>query len=91
MHDELLAVYEDSDSMAVLVALYHWNPRTLEQITTDIHGSQDIIRRKLSVLTQRGFVSLFDSHYEISGLGKLFMNSLGLTKEELNQRMGKKN
>ena len=84
----LLKVYEDTDMLTVLVALFHWNPRTIEEITEDVESTIDIITKKVNSLVGMGFIETKDNKYRISCFGKLYIESLGITKDELNEQMG---
>ncbi|MBI2173081.1 MAG: hypothetical protein HYT73_02600 [Candidatus Aenigmarchaeota archaeon] len=87
MKNELLTIFDDSDSLAILIALYHWNPRTLEQVSNDVSISQDIVKKKLSVLTNIGFVETTYSKYEISSFGKVYIESMGISKEIIERQI----
>jgi len=89
VREELLTVFEDGEMLAILIALFHWNPRNAEQISKDVDVSQDIVKKKLNKLTEMGFIGTTGDQYEISEFGKIYVKSLGISKEQLNEKIGK--
>ena len=89
MRNELLEIFDDTDSLAILIALYHWNPRTLREISEGLNSNQSIVKKKLQKLIELGMVDNEDEGYEISPFGKVYVQSLGIEKEELNQQIDK--
>lgn len=91
VQSQLLTVYEDSDMLAVLIALFHWNPRTAMQVAADVGVSQDIVKKKLMALVNGGLVSKSEDEYRISEFGQLFVKSFGVTREEIDKAVRKAN
>ena len=89
MKNELLSVFDDSDMLAILIALYHWNPRTLEQVSEGVSISQDIVKKKLLSLSNIGLINTQDNKFEISAFGKVYIESLGIKKEALDKEINK--
>lgn len=88
MKSSLLTVFDDMESMAILIALFHWNPKTLHDVVDGVGINMNVAKEKLQCLTSMGFVDSEEDNYEISDFGKIFVTSLGIDKETLNRDIG---
>lgn len=91
MKNELLSVFDDSDSLAILIALYHWNPRTVEEVSEGVSLSKDIVKKRLISMINIGLIekSEHNNEFEITSFGKIYIESLGINRNELNEKIDK--
>jgi len=90
MKNELLSVFDDSDSLAILIALYHWNPRTVEEVSEGVSLSRDIVKKRMNSMTNIGLINInANNKYEISSFGKIYIESLGIRRKELDEKIDK--
>lgn len=89
MGRDLLTIWQDEVKLAILIALFDWNPRTLEQLSSDINIRENVITEKLGDLKSLSLVEEKGETFEISRTGKIYVEGLGLTKDIIRKELAR--